>query len=133
MPVSPIDHFSPLTFSLHQHFALLPTNLDGNRPESISWFSVGNHKINILYQISFQIKIALTPSYIFNFHFCRPTTRTTKTISSASDSSRSSILTTDRSLREGGEVYTYVNFQPEILNCELVRLDFSMSTPTQNM
>jgi len=57
----------------------------------------------------------------------RPTTRTTKTISSASDSSRSSILTTDRSLREGGEVYTYVNFQPEILNCELVRLYFMLS------
>ena len=62
-----------------------------------------------------------------NPHFRRPTTRTTKTISSASDSSRSSILTTDRSLREGGEVYTYVNFQPEILNCELVRL-YSVKT-----
>merc|ERR1711974_507501 len=59
----------------------------------------------------------------------RPATRTTKTISSASDSLRSSILTNEplsiltneRSLREGGEVYTYVNFQPEILNCELAR------------
>merc|ERR550539_410090 len=57
----------------------------------------------------------------------RPTTRTTKTISSASDSSRSSILTTDRSLREGGEVYTYVNFQPEILNCELARQGSELS------
>merc|ERR1711971_360431 len=57
----------------------------------------------------------------------RPTTRTTKTISSASDSSRSSIMTTDRSLREGGEVYTYVNFQPEILNCELARQGSELS------
>jgi len=57
----------------------------------------------------------------------RPTTRTTKTISSASDSSRSSILTTDRSLREGGEVYTYVNFQPEILNSELARQGSELS------
>ena len=55
--------------------------------------------------------------------FSRPTTRTTKTISSASDSLRSSILTSnERSLRENGDVYTYVNFQPEILNCELVTL-----------
>jgi len=38
-----------------------------------------------------------------------------------------SILTTDRSLREGGEVYTYVNFQPEILNCELARQGSELS------
>jgi len=60
----------------------------------------------------------------------RPTTRTTKTISSASDSSRSSIMTTDRSLREAveaGEVYTYVNFQPEILNSELARQGSQLS------
>ena len=87
-------------------------------------------KIYILYEIRFQVKISYEISVkteldISNTHFPRPTTRTTKTISSASDSSRSSILTTDRSLREGGEVYTYVNFQPEILNCELVRLYFA--------
>ena len=55
--------------------------------------------------------------------YSRPATQTTKTISSASDSLRSSILTSnERSLRENGDVYTYVNFQPEILNCEMVTL-----------
>ena len=85
-------------------------------------------KIYILYEISFQVKISYEISVkteldISNTHFPRPTTRTTKTISSASDSLRSSILTSnERGLRENGDVFTYVNFQQEILNCELVKL-----------
>ena len=53
----------------------------------------------------------------------RPATRTTKTISSGSDSSRSSLVMTDRSMKDiaaGGDL-TYISFQPEILSCELVR------------
>lgn len=78
----------------------------------------------------------------------RPTTRTTKTISSASDSSRSS--TTERSgdgehlhLRGAGRAgagggggrgesgeHTYINFQPEILSCELERRGTTPSSCT---
>ena len=67
--------------------------------------------------------------------FTRPATRTTKTISSASDSLRSSILPNEppilpneRILRENGDMYTYVNFQPEIPDCELVILHFVIDT-----
>jgi len=55
----------------------------------------------------------------------RPTTRTTKTISSASDSSRSSVVTTERSLQEGREGDrkggdTTFTLQPEILSLQHV-------------
>merc|ERR1719334_1511912 len=62
----------------------------------------------------------------------RPTTRTTKTISSASDSSRSSMVTTDRSLRDGEREDTYINFQPEILSCELTRQGRELSSSSSS-
>jgi len=62
----------------------------------------------------------------------RPTTRTTKTISSASDSSRSSMVTTDKSLKDGGGEDTYINFQPEILTCELTRQARELSSSSSS-
>merc|ERR1712126_152429 len=53
---------------------------------------------------------------------------TTKTISSASDSSRSSMVTQHRSLTDGGGEDTYINFQPEILSCELTRQGRELSS-----
>ena len=65
----------------------------------------------------------MSPRYILILIFpcSRPATRTTKTISSGSDSSRSSLVMTDRSMKDMGGDLTYINFQPEILRCELVR------------